>query len=65
MEERFEQIFTQLSEHMQEHRKMVNDDVLRLINDHLDETKGHFEREKAEFLTAIQENMLILDAMLK
>ncbi len=29
------------------------------------DAQGHFEREKADFLQAIQENMLILDAMLK
>ena len=65
MEERFEQIFTQLGQHMQEHRKVVNEDVLRLINDHMSDSRSYFDREKADFLQAIQENMLILDAMLK
>jgi len=50
---------------MQEHRKAVNDDVLRLINDHMVDSQEHFAREKADFLSAIQENMLILDSMLK
>ena len=30
-----------------------------------EEAREHFEQEKAEFLSAIQENMQVLDGMLK
>ncbi len=65
MEERLESIVTQIGQHMQEHRKAVNEDVLRLISDHMVDSQEHFAREKADFLSAIQENMTILDSMLK
>lgn len=53
MDERLESIVTQIGQHMQEHRKAVNDDVLRLINDHMVDNQEHFAREKADFLSAI------------